>query len=328
MKPFGPTRLFLLASLALFAGALGLSAAMLRPEGLVRARSPRWGPAGGPALHGIEGYGANRRGGLCGLRRVVDGGVVQETTLPDCHSYRAPSVVVVGSRALVVWERGDGEVAVSTLGPGPVVERTVLLPRPRNASGSYLPRTAVRSDAGRLAIWYRGDRVVSVSPELVPWPGGAGEVAGARLGPLALVLAFGILGLLSVYFVAAGWTLLLPRTLRRRRARGRCLELELPRTGSSAVIDGQAVELELGHARAFGGSLEELAGAPVTLVCAHPQTRGEPYRRRGGLRVAQVWAGGFAEALARARALRARTLALAIFASATLLLGVDAYLAL
>lgn len=68
----------------------------------------------------------------------------------------------------------------------------------------------------------------------------------------------------------------------------------------------------------------QAASPPRALSDRRPAPHG--YRDRERLRPSQAWPGTLDEALARARALRAGTLALAIAATAVLLLGLDAHL--
>lgn len=321
MSLLARNRVLLLLSLALLGAAATVTAHLLMPDGLVRARQPGWGPSGAPQAEGVEGYESDRLGGECGLEQ---GGA--RRSLPGCHAYQAPEIVRVGDRTVVVWEEHDRTVAVSALRPDLSLESTVRFPRPRTERGVLLPRTGVGVHAERLAVRYHRGEVITLGPDLGAWPGGALEVASARIGPRAGILTGGVLGMLALYFLAAGWTLRLPSLLARRAREGRCLTVRMPERGSTVVIDGRAVELDLERAWAFGVEPGELAGREVTLVLPAARPAPHGYRDRERLRPSQAWPGTLDEALARARALRAGTLALAIAATAVLLLGLDAHL--
>lgn len=327
MRPLRRNRLLLIASLALLGATLGLTFTLLRPDGLVRARTDAWGPRGLLRVDGVEGYPSDRFGAPCGVREWVDG-QLREVPLPECTSYVAPAVLVVGQRVLAVWEYADHEIAIGALDRDLQVEELITLVRPRTAAGTLLPRVDVRSDGEELAIWYHDGRVVTVDGALGTWPGGAQQVAAARLGPRGSVMGLGILALLLFYLLAAGWTLSLPDRLRRRFREGRTLEVTLPARGSTAVVGGQAVELELRSATFFGATWGQLAGATATLVLRRSLARGDAYRTRDAVEVEQVWPGPFHEAWMRARAMRAGAVAAAIGALAVLLLALDAYLVL
>lgn len=316
-------RLLLLASLSVLGTAAAITVDVLRPDGPVRARHGAWGPRG--ALEGTEvvGYASDRFGGECGLARVGDGA---RRALPGCHAYLAPEVVRLAERTVVVWERADHEIAVSTIAPDLSIEHTVSLPRPRTQSGTLLPRTDVAMAEDRLAIRYLRGQVVTVGADLVPWPGGALEVASARLGPRGGVLVLGALGLVLLYFMAAGWALALPQTLARKKRQGRCVEVTFPDRGSQVVVDGRAIDIELGRADFFGISRDDLGGADVTLVLDGPGASGDAYRALDRMRPAQVWVGHHANAMAHAKAVRAGAIALAAMIASILLFALDAYL--
>lgn len=329
MSQLRENRLLLLAALLLLGTAVGILAAALTPRGSVRARSTSWGPSDVRPSDRIEGYGADRSGGECGLRRLADGAT---RSLRGCHAYTAPAVVEVGDRTIAVWEHENGDIAVSAVHEDLSLGDTELAPRPRTARGTLLPRERVRADAERLAVWYAGDRVVSFGVAsfgaLSAWPGGPLEVAGVRLGPRAFVLLFGTVALIAFYLAALGWTLGLPGRLAAHRRRGRLIEATLPEKGRSIVLEGRPFELDLSGAWAFGGRVAHLAGRRVTLVLPESRRLGDAYRRRGRLPVTQIWVGGLSDAMAHARAVRTGTAAVAVMATAILLLGLDAYLAL
>ncbi len=326
VTPLARSRIFLFSSLVLLGVAFGVTAATLQPDGLVRARMAGWGPRGRASSGEIVGYAADRAGGRCGVERS-DGTSIE---LPRCHAYQAPEVVRVGSHMIVVWEEADRSVAVSALSPDLVLGRTVRLPRPETAAGVLLPRTGVAVEKGTVAIRYHRGRVVTVGPDLAPWPGGMWEVASARLGPRGGVLLGGLLGLLAFYFIAAGWRLFLPRSLERRRREGRCIELTLPERGCSLVVGGRAFELDVSNTWFFGVDASDRRRRDVTLVLREPLlgSQGGAYREHDRLRPLQIWAGRFEDVLARARAIRADTVAIAALATAVLLLALDGYLVL
>ena len=111
------TRLLLLLALALLGAVVGITLAILRPAGTVRARAASWGPEGFDDATEIEGYAADRRGGRCGLVRRQGGVEILRLPLPDCRAYQAPAVVRMGERTVAVWEHRDGEVAISEVEP-------------------------------------------------------------------------------------------------------------------------------------------------------------------------------------------------------------------
>jgi hypothetical protein len=318
-------RVLLVLSLCLFGLAVGVTAAVLRPDGAVRARDAGWGAGGAPAGGDIVGYPADPVGGECGLAQLAGEELVHRRTLPGCHAYQPPAVADLEGRTVVVWEHADRDIAVSTLRSDLSVERTLRLPRPRSAAGVLLPRIGVGAAGDRVAIRYRQGQVVSVGSDLSAWPGGALEVASALIGPRGGVLVGGVLSLIALYFLVAGWTLTLPGRLRRRERQGRCLTICLPERGASVLLEGRAVSVEFERAWFFGLDRAELGGALVTLVLTEGRA-GDAYRHHHRLRARQVWAGTFADALERARALRAGTLALAFLVSSVLLLGLDAFL--
>lgn len=315
-------RLLLFGSLALLGAAIGVTAHILSPDGLVRARHPAWGPGGAAPVGEVAGLPSDRFGRECGLEAHG-----RRRALPGCHAYQAPAIVRVGDRTMVVWEQHDESVAVSELGPDLSLDRTVRFERPRTERGVLLPRTGVGVHADRLAIRYYRGQVITVGADLAVWPGGALEVASARIGPRGGILAGGVLGLLALYFGVAGWTLGLPSLLRRRAREGRCLSVRVPERGSTIVLDGHAVELDLDRTWVFGMDRSELPGREVTLVLPSEQrSSAQGYRARDRLAPLQAWPGKLDEALARAKALRDGTVALAVGATAVLLLGLDAYL--
>ncbi|HJL15926.1 MAG TPA: hypothetical protein RMH99_09730 [Sandaracinaceae bacterium LLY-WYZ-13_1] len=341
MSPLRQSRLLLVAALALLGTAVGLLAGLLAPHGTIPAHDRGWGPTGTPRSAAVVGVPADRRGGECALRRTLDG---VETPLRGCRAYQAPAVLLVGEgearRTVVVWEHADRDLAVSTLDPGTLeVGGTRFVPRPRTSSGTLLPRTAVRAADARLAIWYRGGQVVSLGLDdagrLTTWPGGASEVADAHFGPGAFVALFAAVALLAFYFALAGGALRLPGRLARAARAGRCRPVEMPGAGTTVVLDGQPLELDLSRARVIGPGLRPrararrlaaLAGRTVTLVLPALARGGDAYRRRDRLQVAELWPGDPAEALARSRALRAVAVAVGVAAAAALVLGLDVYL--
>jgi hypothetical protein len=317
-------RLFLVASLALLGAAVAVTASVLRPDGLIRARGEhaleRAVSAG--SSHGLRGYASDRFGSECGVEDAHG----RRRTLPDCHGYQAPNVVAIGERTFVVWERAEREVAISTLGADLALGDTLVLARPSTPAGTLLPRTGVDVDRDRLAIRYLTGQIVTVSADLSPWPGGMIEVASARLGPRGTLLSGGALGLLLLYLLGAGWALFLPSWLERKRRAGRCVEVTFPEKGSSIVLDGRAIEVETDRADFFGISRGELGGEPVTLVLDAKGAPGDAYRTLERLRPAQVFRGHLATAMAHARAVRAGAFAALAAIASVLLFALDAYL--
>lgn len=317
-------RLLLLASILLFCTAGALTFDVLHPEGLVRARERDWGPDRPPPRGAIAGYASDRRGSECGLVRRAQSEIVEQRAIAGCHAYLAPEVVELAGRTIAIWEHAGGEVAVGEVRPDLSVGKTVRLARPRSPGGALMPRTDVALDGERIAIRYLTADVVTIGADLGPWPGGVLEVASARLGARGTVLVGGALLLMTLYFMAAGWALSAPSSLRRRQRGGFCVEAELPERGSAVVIDGDAIEADLERA-AFFGVDPNGAGSRVTFVLDE-MVRGGAYRSLGRIRPLQVWIGGFVEALEHAQALRTGALAIAIFAASALLLALDAYL--
>jgi hypothetical protein len=309
-------RILLLGSVILLNAAIALTMSVLRPDGLVRARELDWGPLAKPAPSPIAGYASDREGGECGVS-FGEG----RAPLPGCHAYLAPEVVRLAGRTLVVWEHRGANVSVSEVGPDLGVIDTIHLPRPRTRNGVLLPRTGVGVDGERIAIRYQGGDVVTVGADLRPWPGGAPEVASARLGARGVLLIGGALLLLTLYFMAAGWALALPTGLARRQRDGGCVEVDLSERGSSAVLDGQAIDLDLERAAIFGAGSER-----VTLVLDARAAHGNAYRELGRLSPVQVWSGTFADAMIRARAIRTGAVAVGVFSASLLTLAFDAYL--
>ncbi len=325
MRPLRRNRIVLIASLALLGGALGVTLNLLEPGGTVRTT---FRPGGARGAHApVIGYGTSRDGVPCGIEGDV-GGEHRRVPLPGCTSYRAPEIRLVDGRAVAIWERDDLSIAVGLLASDLSVSRLVTVPRPRAAYGALLPRTDVRVEGDELSVWYDGSLVVLLDRGLEPWPGGALEVAAARLGPRGPVVLGGVLSLLLLCVLALGWTLLQPWRLASRRRAGLTLDAILAARGQAAMVDGRPVELDLAQATTMGASLASLAGQPVTLVldAASPPTG--TYRQLDRARVLEIWPGAYPDALDVARAMRTGAIASAIAALAVLILALDAYVAL
>lgn len=325
MMPLRRNRLLLIASLLLLGGALGLTLGLLEPDGTILAPDVMAGATGDDA--GLRGYGADRFGGTCGIEGDV-GDERLRVPLPECTSYQAPEIVRFEGRDVAVWELADDSIAVGTLDGRLHVEEVRTVPRPRASYGALLPRTSVEVDGERLFIRYRGSLLLVLGQDLEPWPGGPVEVAAARLGTRGPALLGGVFGLFLLCLLGAGWTLLLPWQLAREHAAGRTLEARLAERGTSVLVDGQPLELELSSAQIMSGRLTQLGGRIVTLVLDRHAAPGASYRELARASVRQLWAGDLHEAALAARGLRTGAAAMAIASLAALLLALDAYVVL